>query len=81
MQALVFEMLVRSGHSHLPKCIALQFIVVENYVCTHLFGASYTSTHLLRSYLREPQGGEKASAVRNGRAYCYNKVVNRVAPE
>ena len=26
-------------------------------------------------------GGEKTSVVRNGRAYCYNEVVNRVAPE
>ena len=24
---------------------------------------------------------KKASTVRNGRAYCYNKVVNRVAPD
>ena len=26
-------------------------------------------------------GGEKGSAVRNGRAYCYGKAVNRVAPD
>ena len=26
-------------------------------------------------------GGEKGSAVRNGRAYCYGIAVNRVAPD
>ena len=36
---------------------------------------------LLRSYEREAQGAEKGSAVRNGRAYCYGRAVNRVAPD
>ena len=30
---------------------------------------------------REAQGAEKGSAVRNGRAYCYGRAVNRVAPD
>ena len=41
----------------------------------------YTSTYNERRRNARSSGDEEGSAVRNGRAYCYGKAVNRVAPD
>ena len=46
-----------------------------------LFSGFLDKHSLVRRRNARSSGDEEGSAVRNGRAYCYGKAVNRVAPE